>query len=127
MNEKTMKTEKRNTFRPPHGRARVISGEGCVIAWWEAGENEVLPVIKASAVEGDNNHWTISFRVDGSDGLYATMDVSGGSSRTSKAFCRALVASMRGVLGRHVRERINKGRLLEAPQEKKKVKDEGEG
>jgi len=98
-----------------HGRARVISCEGCVIAWWEAGENEATPCIKASAVDHGADHWTIRCSIGGGDGLYSEMELWGGSTRKARAICRALVASLRGVLGRRVRERINKGMLLAAP------------
>ena len=98
-----------------HGRARVISGAGCVIAWWEAGENEATPSIKASAVDHGADHWTVHCSIDGGDRLYSEMELWGGSTRMAKAICRALVASLRGVLGRHVRERINKGMPLAAP------------
>ena len=98
-----------------HGRARVISCEGCVIAWWEAGENETTPSIKASAVDHGADHWTVRCLIDGGDGLYSEMELWGGSTRKARAICRALVASLRGVLGCHVRKRINKGMLLAAP------------
>ena len=99
-----------------HGRVRVISGEGCVIAWWEAGETEATPSIKASAVDHGDGHWTVRCLIDGGDGLYSEMELWGGSTRKARAICRALVASLRGVLGRPVRKRINKGMLLAAPQ-----------
>lgn len=96
------------------GRARVISGPGCVIAWWERGEGEKTPCIKASAVSHGEGRWSASI---GTDEFYAELEVySGGSNRKMRAVLRGIVANLRGAVGRHVRSRINKGLLLEAPR-----------
>ena len=97
-----------------HGRARVISGEGCVIAWWEAGENEATPSIKASAINRGRGTWEVHCAVG--DSLFGEMTVYGGSSRVARSICRHLVKALRGVIGKNQRRRINKGLLLEAPR-----------
>ena len=96
------------------GRTRVVHGEGCMIAFWERGDGEKTPGIRASGVNRGRGCWDVVCSI--ADGLYAEMSVYGGSSHKVKNICRHLVKALRGVIGRNQRRRINKGLLLEAPR-----------